>query len=444
MTLPPVSPYDWVRRINPDLKKIDSIPLTGASSPFPWDEFGSRLAHSFDREKLKIQPGEIAWRSKEELYEGLGDSPYPLIFTIPSLEGQVCWVMPMQEMSSLAALILTQDSHPFSHHDAILNESFYHFLALEVLYNLTQVSFDKKLAPILTNQTTLPNEDSLCWDISVDLEEQVIRGRLILSPEFRRSWILHFAKKQEVSFLSQQMAKLVNVLVHLEAGKVHLSLNEWKSIEPGDFIILDSCTLDPESLEGRITLTINGKQAFRAKIKSGSLKILELPLLHEVDTPMAKQPEDEDEDDLSDLDFPEEDEEDEFEDEDISEDEDLEGDDLFLEEEEEIEKPQAPPAKLQDKEKKEKPEAAPLPEAAEKGKARPITSDQIPVTIIVEVGQIKMTMDQLLKLEPGNLLNIDMHPENEIDLTINGQVVGRGELLRIGETLGVRVLEVGR
>jgi flagellar motor switch protein FliN/FliY len=431
MTIPPPS-YDWVREIKPDLKKLDSIPLTGAP-PFPWDEFSSRLARSFDREDLTIQPGELVWRTKENLYEGLGDSPFPLIFSIPSLQGQVCWVMPSQEMDTLAALLLTKDSHPLSLHDPALSESFYHFLALEVLYNLTQVPFDKTVTPILTQQTTLPDQDSLCWDISLLLQGQTIWGRLVISPEFRRSWVEHFSKL-ESSAATQKMAQFVDIIVHVEAGKTHLSLDQWKSVQLGDFILLDSCSLDPVRLDGRVMLTINGKQVFRAKLKDGTLKILELPILHEVDTSMAKQPE-EDEDDLSDLDLPEESEE-----EDLFE--ETEEDDLFTIEEEEMKTEPAAPPKTKEGAKPTPVAQQPTPSPG--AKLKPITPEQIPVTLTVEVGQIQLTMDQLLKLEPGNMLEIDIHPENGVDLTINGKIVGKGELIRIGESLGVRVLQVGR
>jgi flagellar motor switch protein FliN/FliY len=425
------SSYDWVREIKPDLKKLDSIPLTGATPPFPWDELATRLARSLDREGLKIEPGELAWRAKENLYDGLGDAPYPLTFAIPSLQGQVCWVMPAQEMDILAALLLTKESHPLPLHDPALNESFYHFLALEVLYHLTQVSFDKTLTPILTNQTTLPNEDALCRDISIQLQGHTLWGRLIISPEFRRAWVEHFAQQQKSTALSQQMAELIETIVHIEAGKTSLSLAEWKTVQLGDFILLDSCSLDPQRLDGRVMLTVNGKPAFRAKLKDGTLKILELPLLHEVNTPMAKHPED-DEDDLSDLDLPEENNED------FEEDEDLfgEDDDLFAEEETETQ-PEAPSQVA----RQETPSSAkPSLGAAQKA----IAPEQIPITLTVEVGQIQMTMDQLLKLEPGNLLEIDIRPEDGVNLTVNGKVVGKGELIRIGDALGVRVLQIGR
>lgn len=435
MTIPSSS-YDWVREIKPNLKQLDSIPLTGAAPPFPWDDFSARVGRSFDREDVKIHPGEIAWQAKENLYEGLGDSPFPLIISIPPLKGQVCWVMPSQEVPLLAALLLTKESHPLPLHDQAFNESFYHFLALEVLYNFTQVAFDQTLSPVLTHQTTLPDEDSLCWDISLQIQNHTTCGRLIISPEFRHSWVEHFAQKQEPSLLTQQMAQLVNVIVHLEAGRTQLSLSEWMSVNLGDFLTLDSCSLDAERLDGRVMLTINGKSAFRAKLKDGSLKILELPLLREVETSMAKQPEDEDEDDFSDLDLPEDEDENntDLEDEDLfSETED----DLFTESEEETH-----PA-ISEEEAPAKAAAAKLAAPSEETK-RLITPEQIPVTLVVEVGQVQMTMEQLLKLEPGNLLDINLYPENGVDLTLNGKVVGKGELVRIGDVIGVRVLQLGR
>lgn len=434
MTIPSSS-YDWVREIKPDLKQLDSIPLTGATPPFPWDDFSNRIGRSFDREGIKIQPGEIAWRAKENLYEGLGDTPFPLIISIPSLRGQVSWVMPSQEIAPLAALLLTKESHPLPLHDQAFNESFYHFLALEVLYNFTQVAFDNTLSPVLTNQTALPNEDSLCWDISLQIQNHTTLGRLIISPEFRRSWVEHFAQRQEPSMLTQQMAQLVNTTVHLEAGRTQLNLAEWMSIKLGDFLTLDSCSLDIERLDGRIMLTINGKSAFRAKLKDGSLKILELPLLHEVETSMAKQPEDEDEDEFSDLDLPEDEIDEDLEDDDLFSDTE---DDLFSDSEAEED---TNTAVSEEEDMTEKPVTAPVSPSSEN--KRPITPEQIPVTVVVEVGQVQMTMEQLLKLEPGNLLDINLHPENGVDLTINGKVVGKGELIRIGDVIGVRVLQLG-
>jgi flagellar motor switch protein FliN/FliY len=280
MTTPDL-PLNWIREISPELKSLDSIPLTGASPSFPWEELASRLADALDVDHLSIQPGEVSWRSKDELCQGLGDNPFPLVFTIPTMKGQACWIMPEQELSVLAALLLTKESHPLTFHDRDLSESFYRFLALEVLYQLTQISFDTSITPILTSTSSIPDEDSLCKDISISLQGQTIWGRLIISPDLRGSWVDHFAQLQTTSELSEKIAQDAQVTVHLEAGKSELSFDEWNDVKPGDFILLDSCSFDPEKWAGRVILTVNGKRVFRGKLKEGSLKILELPLLNE-------------------------------------------------------------------------------------------------------------------------------------------------------------------
>lgn len=434
MTTQAHSSYDWVREVNPNLKKLDAIPLTGAP-PFPWEALSALLAKAFDREGLTIEPGEIAWRTAEALYEGLGDSPFPLIFSIPSLRGQVCWVMPSQEMDVLAALLLTKESHPLTFHDPDLSESFYRFLALEVLYQLTQLSFDKTLSPILTNQATLPSEDSLCKDIAIGIQGLKIWGRLIISPEFRTSWVEHFAQTHPPAEQTDQLAQLVKINVHLEAGKCQLMQEQWNAIKPGDFILLDTCSLDSDRFNGRVMLTIDGHRAFRAKLKDGTLKILELPLLHEVATPMVKQPEHEDEDDLSDLDLTDEGDQEEMEDE-VSFEEDLLSDesDAGIDHEQQTD---APPSAEGTTVQKASPEQAPV-------QPKMYAPEQIPLNIVVEVGRIQLSMEQLTKLEPGNMLDIDIHPENGVDLTIQGALVGKGELIRIGDVIGVRILQLGK
>ena len=54
-----------------------------------------------------------------------------------------------------------------------------------------------------------------------------------------------------------------------------------------------------------------------------------------------------------------------------------------------------------------------------------------------------MSIQKLMELEPGNTLELDIHPESGVDLVVNGRRIGKGELLRIGDHLGVRILDIG-
>jgi flagellar motor switch protein FliN len=69
--------------------------------------------------------------------------------------------------------------------------------------------------------------------------------------------------------------------------------------------------------------------------------------------------------------------------------------------------------------------------------------DDIPITITVEVARFKMTLEKLMALQPGNLLDLHVHPEKEITLTVNGQKIGKANLISLGETLGIRISEMG-
>ena len=68
----------------------------------------------------------------------------------------------------------------------------------------------------------------------------------------------------------------------------------------------------------------------------------------------------------------------------------------------------------------------------------------LPLHVTVEIGRLRITLDELMHLNPGNVLELPIHPDQGVTLTINGQKVGRAELLHLGETLGIRLLEIGR
>ena len=71
-----------------------------------------------------------------------------------------------------------------------------------------------------------------------------------------------------------------------------------------------------------------------------------------------------------------------------------------------------------------------------------IRSKDIPLTIHVEVAHLKMPLKTLLSLQPGNTLELKVRPETGVNLTVNGKVIGRGELIQIGDLLGVKVTEI--
>ncbi|MBS0654315.1 MAG: FliM/FliN family flagellar motor switch protein, partial [Verrucomicrobia bacterium] len=74
---------------------------------------------------------------------------------------------------------------------------------------------------------------------------------------------------------------------------------------------------------------------------------------------------------------------------------------------------------------------------------KPLTANDIPLSLVVELAQISLSAQKLLELQPGNLLDLEIEPESGVNLVVNGKIVGRGEILKIGESIGVRVLQIG-
>ncbi len=72
-----------------------------------------------------------------------------------------------------------------------------------------------------------------------------------------------------------------------------------------------------------------------------------------------------------------------------------------------------------------------------------IDLQSLPLQVTVELARVKMTLEKLSALSPGNFLELPISPEAPVSLTINGQKVGQGELVYLGDTLGVRILELG-
>jgi len=66
----------------------------------------------------------------------------------------------------------------------------------------------------------------------------------------------------------------------------------------------------------------------------------------------------------------------------------------------------------------------------------------VPVKVAVEVGRTRLTLADLVKLQPGSLVELDREAHEPVDILVNGKVVARGEVVTIDQKYGVRVSSV--
>ena len=67
----------------------------------------------------------------------------------------------------------------------------------------------------------------------------------------------------------------------------------------------------------------------------------------------------------------------------------------------------------------------------------------VPVTVNISVGRKKLSVAELLRLQPETVIALTAGLEDPVDLTIDDRVIARGELIETDEgTLAVRVTEI--
>ncbi|HST44114.1 MAG TPA: type III secretion system cytoplasmic ring protein SctQ, partial [Luteimonas sp.] len=65
----------------------------------------------------------------------------------------------------------------------------------------------------------------------------------------------------------------------------------------------------------------------------------------------------------------------------------------------------------------------------------------LPVRIEFEIGQLELALGELADLQPGYVFALPSHLEGaNVVIRANGRATGRGEVVAVGDTLGVRLL----
>lgn len=391
--------YSWLRQIPKELLDLTPDQLYGNAPPFDLEAFVSTLSTALSL-PIQIKVSEADPKSTQHLKEGFSESTPLYAFKLAPLSGYFFLVIPNELFKSIAERELPGHKH----HDPALIDALKEFVIAQALTAFQKGHSDKTLVPQYAPEGTLEEIPHLAREIEVSIEGKNFPIRLLLSQQLMDAWRKKFASPP----ISPSQYNNLFVTISIEAGRTSIKRQDFKLLEKGDFLLLDSCHLVPGEEKAKVVLTFNGRPIFRGKLKEGQIKILEYPLLYEDKHLMAKDPlhdeelEEEYHDDTS-----EEYEEDEATDEEASEEE---------------------PSSSESIQK-----IAPQ---------KPIKADEVPLEVIVEVGRIKLTVQKLSELKPGQVLDLNFRPEDGVDLVVNGHFVAKAELLKVGDLLGVRILDI--
>ena len=66
---------------------------------------------------------------------------------------------------------------------------------------------------------------------------------------------------------------------------------------------------------------------------------------------------------------------------------------------------------------------------------------RMPLTI--RLGSSRMNLEEVLRLTPGSILELDRREEEPLEVLANGRVIARGEVVVVDERFGLRITEIG-
>lgn len=66
----------------------------------------------------------------------------------------------------------------------------------------------------------------------------------------------------------------------------------------------------------------------------------------------------------------------------------------------------------------------------------------VDVEITLEIGRRKMRIADVMRLGPGQMVELDKQAGEPLELLVNGRVIGRGEAVVVGDRYAIRITEI--
>lgn len=412
-------PFGWLRYIEKTLVDLDEIPLLGHVPPFDWKGLTVHLKELLQITDLEITPHNWSWQNAEQLGENSHLEKLDLKIAALPIQGHVSLFIGNTDVNSLVSWIVQHKAGSNLLVSSTFSEGLIYFVATEILHKIQPFKcFDGLMLRLISGEA-FSNTRALVQDISIKAYKEELNCRLVIPETFRRNWLRHFFKKP--TSLSTGLSHALELPCSLDLARFSLSMKEWKKISVGDFIPLTHVNADLKHNSASVYFSVSGQPLFRVRIKNNGFKILEQPIYQEDSINM-----DHDHDDLlseiSDLErerrksldpIPEEMDSDDSHHSDNVDEDDF---DSLAEEK---------------------------PIAVQTEKSALYKIETIPMNVVVEVARFKMSCEKLLHIKPGNLIELNVSLERPVDLVVNGKKIATGELVRIGESLGVQILDIG-
>jgi flagellar motor switch protein FliN/FliY len=415
------SQFSWLPRLQRVTLETTVVPMVGGLPPFPTGQVEKKLAEVLQLKPLHItsDPPEFLEPSAGadialELEDG-AEHLMKLHVRAAPLPGTATLVVSTDTLWSLMHAGMGKSVEglvPLI--DGDMTDGFGTFLFCAALHALNTVHYPPhSRLEVAQSPSGLP-----AATISVRLShgDQTWPMRLVVTEKLLQA-LRQEMEPRPLSSLNPELAALVDLQVHMPVGRVALPWPELKKIKLGDVVILDHFDLDLATGEGMALLRVGAQDVWSCRVSGGQLTLEEPFPASAEDQAMSFTP-DSNDDLFEDLD-------------EIGSFEDYELEHLPAEESGEA------------SEEGEQVLVAAEPEAVphKKGKKSAL-AEKLQVQLTVSIGSMNLSARELFELKPGNVLNLPGPVTAAVELIVGADRIGRGELVQLGDAIGVRVVEL--
>lgn len=383
------SPF-WKNQISAVLDESTEIPMWGYAPPFPFDAFSKSLQEAWSLPSCDIKLLSAEWITPEKVQKEITGNTIFKLDVNPIGAPIYLSVTPENQAICIQTLMNTKTSSSnFSSRE--IQKGFFQFILLEAIGALSSVKKDLQFS-LDEADTKIASDNTYVMNVIITSENFSFEATLLLSKDFQQKFKTNYSERIPLDTATKDKA----ILCNLKTGYVTLQADQIAKLTVGDFVILDSASYHPKTKKGTMELCFQDTPLFHIKHKEESIKILDYATPFEETTMEKPTPE-------------------------------------------QKPKEEAPV----ETETNTNAETAESETTHEVEKSSPISAEKIPVTVKVEVAKLPMTLEKLSNLQVGNVIDTSIHIDHGVDLTVNGEVIGRGELLQLGDIIGVKITELG-
>lgn len=66
----------------------------------------------------------------------------------------------------------------------------------------------------------------------------------------------------------------------------------------------------------------------------------------------------------------------------------------------------------------------------------------VPMSLTIELGSCQLPMKEVLQLNIGSVVQLDKPADAPVELSVNGKLIARGEVVVVEDRFGVKITEV--